>query len=564
MSPILTSPLALLALLGVPALVAIYFFQRRFRTLEVSSILLWDAIRQPSMGGRRRERVRFPVSFWLEVLAVVLLALAAAGPLIAMRSRSRPLVIVCDDSLSMRGTARERAKAFIETELRRRSYSPVRILFAGPSPQLAGPGQLAEWSCSAPSADLDAAIAMASQIASPNGLILVVSDRGPSGPPGAGRIRWHAFGSPAPNLGFVAATRAGRERDRVLLEVANYGTRAQSTTLRVNAGERSVHEARIDVRPRARQRVQLTLPPGTPAVQATLGADGAAFDNEVVLLPDVRRPLRVDVQLGEELRPIVESGLTATNRVTITSQDPDLVVGVEQVSGLPPAAPEAGRRPALHLQILRGPNATAFIGPYVVDRTHPLTAGLALDGVVWGAPRGPAEGDPVIVVGTQPLLTAQGDSVQLRFDPAVSNLHRTPAWPALLWNLVEWRSASLPGPRAANVTLGQNVSIRLPAAVEATVVAPDGSRRTVDAQSGTVVVAANAPGVWRVDDHAFAANAIVPGESDLSPAASGSWGQWDEEAMTSAGYESAAWLLLLAALATLALHQRVTWGAVPS
>ena len=74
MVPFLTSPLALIALIGVPALIAIYLFQRRFKTLEVSSLILWDAVKQPSMGGRKRERLRLPLSFWLEALAVVLLA----------------------------------------------------------------------------------------------------------------------------------------------------------------------------------------------------------------------------------------------------------------------------------------------------------------------------------------------------------------------------------------------------------------------------------------------------------------------------------------------------------
>ena len=50
MMPILTAPAALLALLALPALVAIYFFQRRFRTREVSSLLLsnWNRL-SPSL-----------------------------------------------------------------------------------------------------------------------------------------------------------------------------------------------------------------------------------------------------------------------------------------------------------------------------------------------------------------------------------------------------------------------------------------------------------------------------------------------------------------------------------
>ena len=537
MVPFLTSPLALLALLGVPALIAIYLFQRRFKTLEVSSLLLWDAVKQPAMGGRRRERLRLPATFWLEALAIALLALAAAGPFLARWSRARPLAIVCDDSLSMR-ESRDRALAFVEAELKRRKYAPVRVIFAAQTPQL---GELSQWSCSAPSADLDAAIAMASQAAGPSGLVLVLTDRAPEQAMEAGRIRWESFGKPSPNLGFVAATRSG---NRALVEIANYGDKPAQAHGKTIA-------------PKTRQRLELSVPPGRFAM--SLPGDAADFDNKITLLPDVQRPLRVAVKNNQDIEDVLRS----TNRVTITDVDPELVIdGVipSAVEGPPTRA--AGRG---SLDFARDDtNPTAFTGPYILDRTHPLTAGLSLDGVVWGASRGPLPGDPVITVGSQPLVTVHGDRVHVRFDPSLSNLHRTPAWPALIWNLVEWRLSQRPGPRVANVTLGSDVQIPLAASGEVEVIAPDGSRRMADGRGGTVIVQASMPGVWQVGEHTFAANALVPNESDLTRTVTGTWGGWTEEALASAGYENAAWILLLLALATLAVHQRAAYGAAPA
>ena len=533
MVPFLTSPLALLALIGVPALIAIYWFQRRFKTLEVSSLILWDAVKQPSMGGRTRERLRLPLPFWLEALAIALLALAAAGPFLARWSRARPLAIVCDDSLSMRGS-RERAIAFVEAELKRRKYAPVRVIFAGPTPQL---GELSQWSCTAASADLDAAIAIATQAAGPSGLVLVLTDRAPEEAIEPGRIRWEAFGKPAPNLAFVAATRTG---DRALVEIANYGDKPATAHGKTIA-------------PKTRQRLELSVPAGK--FEMTLPNDAADFDNRITLLPDVQRPLRVSVKDKD-----LEGVLRATNRVAITDINPELVV-----DGVIPRAVEGSPSSVVtgSLDFARDDTpATAFTGPYILDRTHPLTAGLSLDGVVWGAARGPLQGEPVITVGSQPLVAVQGERVRIRFDPSLSNLHRTPAWPALVWNLVEWRLSRRPGPRVANVTLGSDVQIPLAAPVaEVEVVAPDGSRRTADGRSGVVVVNAATAGVWKVGEHAFAANALVPNESDLTKTATGTFGGWTEEALASAGYESAAWILLLLALATLAVHQRVLWSA---
>ncbi|HYR27475.1 MAG TPA: BatA domain-containing protein, partial [Thermoanaerobaculia bacterium] len=295
MVPFLTSPLALIALIGVPALIAIYLFQRRFKTLEVSSLILWDAVKQPSMGGRKRERLHLPLPFWLEALAVVLLALAAAGPFLARWTRARPLAIVCDDSLSMRGGARDRALAFVNAELKRRKYAPVRIIFAGQTPQL---GELAQWSCSAPSADLDAATAMAAQAAGPSGLVLVLTDHAPERPLEEGKIRWHSFGERAANLGFVAATRSG---DRALVEIANYGDKPATAHGRTIA-------------PGTRQRLELKVPGNAP-FEMDLPADGAEFDNHITLLPDQAKPLAVAVRMKD--RALVEPALLATKRVIL-------------------------------------------------------------------------------------------------------------------------------------------------------------------------------------------------------------------------------------------------------
>ena len=552
MVPFLTSPFALFALLAVPALVAIYLFQRRFRVRDVSSLVLWAAIRQPSVGGRKRERLQLPLTFWLELLAIVLIALAAAGPLLPQWSRSRPLVIVCDDSLSMQaGSAREKAVAFAKGELAKRRFSPVRIVVAGATPRFER--DFAQWTCTAPSSDLDAAIALAASAAGRGALILVLTDHAPERPIDPGRVRWQAFGAPLPNLGFVAATRAG---DRILLEIANDSTAPQSATLHVGPGPRGGEDReaedprsrgpRIDVPPRSRHRVQLTLPPSSGAVQATLSEDAAAFDNRVTLLPDRRPPLRVAIRIADEkLRTMIESALLATSRVALEPLRPQLVIT--------DAATDA--QWSVLVQPDRG--GASFVGPYVIDRTSPLTTGLALDGLVWGAKRGPMQGQPVILAGDQPLVTIEEHRLRIRFDPSISNLHHAPAWPALWWNVIDWRSAHLPGPRSTNVILGANAFVNIET-TPVEVIAPDGERRTLDARDGTAVIAALQPGIWKVGPYSFASNALVAKETDLSHNRSGEWGSWSEESLSSAGFQNIAWLLLLAALAALTLHQ---WNA---
>ena len=64
--PVFTFPLAFIALLAVPALVAIYWLRNQSRERHVSSLLLWLDERQMWEGGRRIQRLQTPLLFFLE------------------------------------------------------------------------------------------------------------------------------------------------------------------------------------------------------------------------------------------------------------------------------------------------------------------------------------------------------------------------------------------------------------------------------------------------------------------------------------------------------------------
>ena len=51
--PFFTYPLAWIAAITLPALVAIYFLRHRFRKQSVSTLLLWQMHRESREGGRR-------------------------------------------------------------------------------------------------------------------------------------------------------------------------------------------------------------------------------------------------------------------------------------------------------------------------------------------------------------------------------------------------------------------------------------------------------------------------------------------------------------------------------
>lgn len=572
MTPVFATPLALLGLLALPALAAIYLLHTRSRPLAVSSLLLWTDARVAPDGGRRVDRTRLPLVFWLELVVLALLALAAAGPHLPATGGGRPLVVVLDDSFSMRAGApdspQQRAKDALLDELRNRPRGSVRFVLAGDRPQVLGEAVtrkseaealLDGWACRASAARLDSAVALALLLGGDSSTVLVLTDRAPDVPPDTGRVRWWAFGAAAPNWAFVNAGRtAGPRGDRLLLEVANLAGDARSTRLRVETGEppRELHTSELRVGVGETHRLVLELPDATGLVRASVGDDELNDDNAVSLLPASRAQVTYDVRLGDkELRAAVEKALKATGTATPAATNPRLVF----VDGNAEVPDEVWA-----VRVLREPEAEAFTGPFVLDRAHPLADGLALNGVVWGGGKTPLPGAPAVMAGNVPLLTdtefASGrHEVRLRLRPDLSTLTQSPAWVALMWNLVAWRAAALPGLERANVRLGEEARWTLkdtPASAEVT--KPGGEAATVPVHSRRAAIRADRAGVYSLragDERAsFAANALNRDESNLTKCVTGRWGDEPDAATLRSDYRDVSAWLALAAAAVAVLH----------
>ena len=599
MLPIFVSPLAFVGLLALPALAAIYLLRNRHRRQPVSSLLLWLDPRESRDGGTRLRRLRTPLLFFLELAFLLLLVLAAAGPHVHRSEGARPLVVVLDDSFSMLAgdddSARNRAVKALEEEFRRSPRSSVRLVLAGDRPTLLGEpartaGELSalleQWRCQATSACLDESLALASEVGGELALLLVLTDQEPNQRPpllalragdppllalragdppllalrAGGRVAWWAFGEPRPNLAFVNAARTAHDgSDRCLLEVANLADAPRTTTLVITADGRELQRSTLNLQPQAGHRIAFQLQEGTPALQARIDDDDLNLDNHVDLLPTSSRPVRVDVRVGSEpLRTLVNKAVLAAGRGAVRSARADLVV--TDAAELDDLDPEAWM-----VQLLAEKDATVFVGPFVLDRAHPLTAGLSLQGTKWASgKKGTLEGSPVIMAGNVPLLTdaestAGRHTLRLRFRPDLSTLQDSPNWPVLFANLVEWRGAALPGLNRTNVRLGEEVVLTLPSfSGRVHLRTPDGTTTEIPVQNRRAVVRADRVGVYELragaDTFSFACNALRREESDLRRGASGRWGDWRDDTSLRLEYRGIAWLFLLLALAMGTLH----------
>ena len=585
MIPIFTLPIGFLALLAVPVLVGIYLLRTRSRRYPVSSLMLWVNQQQARQGGLSVERLLTPLLFLLELLTIIFLALAVAEPIIRTTKSQVPLVIVLDDSFSMLAggddTPKSRSIEALEELLAPEGYNPlakprygVRYVLAGIEPRLlneesrsAGEAiaELERWKCLSPSADLEAALSFAAALGDSQTLMLVVTDEAPAHPLESERIQWWGFGIPQPNVAFVNATRNPYESgERCLLEISNLSGAARRVEFIVELHNNVLGESRarfhhstVTISPMETHRVFLNLPAETPALQARIGEDALLIDNTVVLLPQIRKPVHVEVNIQDQrLRSLIESALDASGRSLLTTTQPELIF-------LDNATLPDGLNDAWLMHLVIEPQASAYLGPFVVNQAHPLTEGLSFNGVVWGA--GTTEelmGVPIITAGNIPLLTDTErytgiHELRLRLRPDLSTLQTSPNWPALIWNLLEWRSTESPGLERSNLRLGEAAVLNTKAK-SVRIFSPNGDIRDQSAREREVNLMARDVGIYKVEagseKYAFASNALYQSESDLRSRASGRWGDWGNTALERWGYRGFSWFFLLLAIATLTLH----------
>jgi len=576
----LTTPWALWGLLAVPALVAIYWLRNRFRQMPVSSLMLWRDQKEARQGGFRIRRLQTPLLFFLELLALVLLVGAAAGPSVSMPSANRPLVVVLDDSYSMQAggddSPRKLAEKALLEELDRGIRYSVRFVLAGETAQLVGEpvrttGEaraiLTGWHCQSATAQLPRAMALARALCGDDAGILVLSDQPPAIELEKGQIQWWAFGKPRPNIAFVNASRTARDNtDRCLLEIANLSDQAQESPIVVKTKDGSVlHRATLSLGPQEAHRLVLRFKEDTPEIYAQLGPDELDFDNQVVLLPEKQTPVRVELRIKDEtLRPLLDKALRATRRVHLTDVHPDILF-VDK-TGVEPVGPDTWL-----VEWHEEKEGESYVGPFVLDRNHPLLEGLSLQGVVWGAgKREVFPGTPLLLAGNVPLITDTESTMgrrhlRVRLQPELSTVQDTPQWPILIWNLVHWRAAHAPGLDRINLRLGESAVLTVPAGVETVELQSPGAKgRTLTVQGRQVTIKPPLAGLHevRAGETTFflAANPLSRDESDLTACASGRWGEWADRSAEEMESRHFAWILLLLAAAVLTVHMGLMRG----
>lgn len=560
-------PLGLLALLAVPAVVALHLFRRRFEPRPVSALFLWRVDDREPVAGRKRERLVQSASLWCELLAALFLALCFAGPRAScVAGKSEHLVVVLDSSASMGAVRDERSTAAAAIELVRERIdalprgSRVTLVRSGSRPALlAGPAafpdearaQLAQWRPLAARHDLHPALALGLELAGGARVLVVTDQFEPEAfPPGVELV---SVGDPVDNWALVHAVRSREARkdgsvgEKVFLSVASFARAPRRLPVTVRSG--GVELARQDVSLDARERSHLSfdVPAGTGVLEVALPQDALECDNVALLVPPAARTVALHSELPEaDERALGLAGPGERN--------------IARWTALVPQSIAAGTLAGAHLVVSRGaaagpaswnlsfePQGTArrdLIGPFLVERGHPVLSGVTLEGLVWSIdPELALPGVPLVSAGNQPILTEERSGARIlwriNLDPARSSLQRSPDWPILLANLAELRRAELPGPVRPNLHVGESLRYRPGAELvregadalamyelEGPLGAPSSARREVAVLEEVVVDGLEEAGLYRLSHRGrpaaeFALSYVDAAESDLSTALPG-------------------------------------------
>ncbi len=461
---------ALWALLALPALVVVHFFQQRSRRVVLSTRFLVEALAPESEGGRTWERFRGSRAFWLQVLALLLLTWVLAEPRWPRADSAQTVVIVLDDALAMQAVADEAragaARLMAEAE---RGAARTEWIVMGSDPRAPlryrGPERaraeaaLATWRPALGTHDYAAALRQGRALVSAGGggVCWFVTDREAKTPPDQATL---GVGRPLANVGFAGG---GAEGGRWRAVVKNHAGEPQRRAWWIESAGGASEPRALELPAEGVVELGGAWPAGEERATLRLEGDGFAADDSLPLVrPEWKRlPARValaDGEAGAFFRRLlggiegVALGAAEAGGLRVGWAADDAASGAAILLARPDAAGGEAKK------LLRAP---------VVAERHPLVEGLNWQGLLGPGPAGlemQAGDEALLWQADKPLAWlrpgAEGRrALVLNLEWEAGNAGRLPATVLLLRRYIEAARDAQPGARAANFDAGSLVEI---------------------------------------------------------------------------------------------------------
>lgn len=269
-----SDPFGLLALLGIPAVVALHLLRRRSQRLIVPHLGAWSFL-DVEVRGSRISKFRLTWLLLLDVIVAALIGLAAAGPLVRLpigEQTARHLILLIDDSLSMNAQdiAPSRfAAAKVQASALIAEAGPgdiISIVTFGGVPRLVSDSRAdplpllldrtARLEAVKASVALSAGLALCESLVQPDlhPEIHIITDAA-FGPEATAEspfpLEWHLLGRSNNNqavLSVVLQTDASR-LTRVFTQIANFGTQAATRMITLETEAGLVESGTVELQP---------------------------------------------------------------------------------------------------------------------------------------------------------------------------------------------------------------------------------------------------------------------------------------------------------------------------
>jgi Ca-activated chloride channel homolog len=468
------APLALVALLVPAAIYVVHWFFGSRRRLRVSAVFLWADLPRASTGRSRRRWPPLTLLLLLQLLAAVLAVVALARPATPSEP-PRHLALVLDASGSMQATdvaptrfdaarasGMDRLAALLPSDL----VSVVRAgreatLLSSGTPDSARAALVAAQPGTGVPALREALALASSQVAATperRGQIVLLTDAAWPAPdpigPLAAPVEVVAVGGGSDNQAItnlgVRMDPTGRAQT-AFVELANLADHAARIPMRLTADGAPLDERQVDVAARTRTRLSIPLPVDARHITVRLlGRDSLALDDVVETTAPGGPPRDVLVvgRASDSLRRALESipALRVRPPSTVPAEgrqnQPDLTV----LAGSLPAQLPPGPLLLIDPPSTSGRLLGVGLGNGArIQAAHPLLQGLDLAALQGETPSvGGVPGWAHVVLGTvQGPLISEGilegrPVVALTFDPAVSGLEKSLAFPLLISNATSY------------------------------------------------------------------------------------------------------------------------------
>jgi hypothetical protein len=508
----LANPLGLIALLGIPAILAIHFLQRKVREIPVSTLFLLDQTRREAASGRRLDRLIPSIPLWMQLLAVLLLTWFLSEPRYRKSGSVQRVAVVVDPSASMsvfKQKAIERLVGILPELQGPASEIQLTVLESAPDrPRLytgssidALKAALESWQPHDGPVDPTRSLRLARSFVSREGIVLYLTDA-PSGPlPFQARLL--AVGEAIENVGFTGVsftTEEGALVWRALLK--NHGTQAVDRTWSMQTSSGSTEPRPVYLNPGALVTLQASFPHDAKNVRIVLSSDQFPLDDVLPLVAPRPKTISLLTATSPAFAGLATKLLHALDTAETSRDAATADLSIASYNPLNPALPTRNAIVFVENEVRTG----AWLKGGIVAEANPL-----MDGLKWQSllVRETAEierrqTDTVILWQDKRALIFLRESngtqqLLFNFDPGLSNAEKQPAFIVLLHRFAESIRSAKIAPLAANLETGEPLNLRAAPGIPLSIRATDPAGKTIGHAD---IQAANAlPGFLTIDQN---------------------------------------------------------------